>query len=239
MIQRILYLLSFLLLFYLAAEAQTTSESELVDEIINQPMIGIMGGITLNSISGDSPTNFSYGSSLKFMFGLNGEIPVGNGIKICLQPRYLQSGTKLLFDAGKDITVDSMRADINYISVPVFIKILAFNDVTYFTSGLDFSYLLNANVKNLIDESVPVKDIAYALQNFDLQMFFGVGVRFKIGMPELNIEARYSKGVTNLFNGDNILQSSLPARFTLGGFQILANINFPLTNKSSKSVSKK
>jgi hypothetical protein len=106
---------------------------------------------------------------------------------------------------------------------------MAFNDVTYFTSGADLGFLLDAKLKNLVDESVPERDISTAFQKFDMQIFFGAGVRFSLGYPELNIEARYSLGVTNAYSGDNALNKSLPARFFFGGLQLLANINFPLT----------
>jgi hypothetical protein len=225
----LLYLLSFLFLLGAVVNAQTESESD----IINQPMIGITGGLTLNSFSGDAPKNFGYSGTAKFTFGLNGEIPIGKGIKIGLQPRYLQSGTKLVYDAGKDVYIDSLQADLNYISVPVFIKVLAFNNVTYFTSGVDLGFLMKANMKTIQNDTTPDKDISSSIQKFNLQVFFGAGVRFRIGLPELNIEARYSVGFTNAYNGENATVTSFPARFTLGGFQLLANINFPLT-KSAK-----
>ena len=230
---RFYYLISFLLFIGMVLNAQTKSG----EEILNQPMIGITGGLSLYSLSGDSPKNFSYSGAVKFTFGLNGEIPVGNGIKIGLQPRYLQCGTVLQYDAGNDVYIDSMQANMNYISVPVYLKVLAFNNVTYFTSGVDLGFLMNAGMKNLRDETIPEKDIAYAIRKFNLQVFFGVGARFRIGMPELNLEARYTVALMNAYNGDNVTITSFPARFTMGGFQILANLNFPLT-KSGKGRGK-
>jgi hypothetical protein len=205
--------------------------------IKSQLLVGPLAGVSNNSLAGDSPEDVVYQSRWGFTFGLNGELMLGGGINLFIQPRYQQRGIKLAYDIGEDDPVDSVITDLNYFSMPVGLKIYAGNRVVFFTGGLDFAYLLNAH-NRFINPPEDEKDISSILKKGDMGLFLGFGVNFKLGLPQLNLELRVTSGVTNAYkeNGENTF--SIPARLRLKSFQLMAAFNFPFFEKKERRVSK-
>lgn len=190
--------------------------------------VGVLAGAELSTLSGDSPKDVSYGVKPGFLGGISVEFNVTDDIKILLQPMYSIRNTKLLFDTGEKDPVDSMVTKFEYIRVPVSAKILAFNDVTYFLSGLDFGYLLSAKLNDK-EKINPERDVMSIMNRFDIAALFGIGVNFKIASNFLYLELRYQQSLLNMSNtGGTPNTAYLPTRFRLGGLQLLTGFNFSL-----------
>ena len=220
----------FLLIIFLAALIFT-------EDSRSQLLVGPLAGVSSNSLAGDSPEDIVYGSRWGYTFGLNGELMLGGGINLFIQPRYQQRGIKIGYDIGEDEPVDSLVSDLNYFSMPVGLKIYAGNRIVFFSGGFDVAYLLNAHNK-FINPPEDEKDISGILNKGDIGFFLGFGVNFKLGLPQINLELRLTSGMTNAYKKGSSNSFSVPARFRLKSFQLLAAINFPFFEKKERRVSK-
>ncbi|MBK8983662.1 MAG: PorT family protein [Ignavibacteria bacterium] len=189
-----------------------------------QTTVGFIGGLNLQSISGDAPQNASYGSKTGYMFGVTAETNVTKDVKIILQPNYTLYQTIIEFDIGREEPIDSMNVKMSYFRVPFFAKIEAFNGVTYFLSGLDFGFLQDSKIQD-INKTTDERDISDSFEKFDLAAAFGVGVKFPVKRLIISAEGRYSQSLLNL-SKENF--NSLPSRFRLSGFQFLTYISYIL-----------
>jgi hypothetical protein len=203
-------------------------------DIKSQLLVGPLVGVSNNSLAGDSPEDVVYQSKWGFTFGLNGELGLGGGINLFIQPRYQQRGINIGYDIGEDEPIDSLTTDLNYFSMPVGLKIYSGNRIVFFSGGFDIGYLLNAKTKT-INPPETEKDIQSLLNKPDVGLFLGFGLNFKLGMPELNLELRYNSGITNAYSGTGINSLSVPARFRMTSFQFLAALNFPLIKQQRRA----
>jgi hypothetical protein len=188
-----------------------------------QISVGAVVGLNRSSISGDSPDKVSYSTRTGLVAGAVIEIPVAKSVHLVFQPGFVQRGVKLGYDVGNPEPVDSGSVALDYLSMPVLIKVLADNGWLYVTSGLDFGYLSSAT----LTEGSAETDVSAALSDWDVAVIFGVGGLIPIGRPSLTLEARYSQSLVNLPDA-TAGSSSLPARFRSSGFQFLAGVLLPL-----------
>jgi len=189
-----------------------------------QTTVGLIGGLNMQSISGDAPKDASYGLKTGYMFGISAEANVSKEIKIVLQPNYTLYQTVIAYDIGREDPVDSMNVKMSYFRVPVFAKIEAFNGVTYFLSGLDFGFLQDSKIQD-VNKTTEERDISESFEKFDLAAAFGVGVKFPVKRFIISAEGRYSQSLLNL-SKENF--NSLPSRFRLSGFQFMTYISYIL-----------
>ncbi|HRI86523.1 MAG TPA: porin family protein, partial [Ignavibacteria bacterium] len=166
-------------------------------DLKSQTTVGLIGGLNIQSISGDAPQNASYGSKTGYMFGLSAETNITKEIKIVLQPNYSVYRTIISYDIGREDPVDSMNVKMSYFRVPVLAKLEAFNGVTYFLSGLDFGFLQDSKIQD-INKTSEEKDISESFEKFDLAAAFGVGVKFPVKRFVISAEGRYSQSLFNL-----------------------------------------
>ena len=185
--------------------------------------VGAVLGLSRSNLSGDQPDKVSYSTRTGLVAGAVIEIPVATSVRLVFQPGYEQRGAKLGYDTGEAEPVDSGSVALDYVSMPVLVKILANNGWLYFTSGLDFGYLASATLTEGTSES----DISDLVKSFDIAVIFGAGGLIPIGRPSLMLEARYNQSLNNL-NDALTLPTSLPARFRTSGLQFLAGILLPL-----------
>jgi hypothetical protein len=190
-----------------------------------QTSIGLFGALNLQSISGDAPTDVSYGNKPGYVFGLTAETEIADGIKLVLQPNYTLSQTKIAYDIGERDPKDSMNVKMTFIRIPLLAKIEAFNGVTYFISGFDFGFLQNATIQDE-NKNTEEKTITDNFESFDFAAMFGAGVKFPINRFQISLEGRYEQSLMNLSKDQNF--SSLPERFSLSGFQFLTYLSYNL-----------
>jgi len=186
--------------------------------------IGIYGGLNNAKLSGDTPSNTSYGGKTGLVFGVMGEFRIAKDVMLGLHPMYIQKGATPtiapITDDGDPIEND---LSMDYFSLPVLVKIESGNGVTYVTGGLDLAFLMDASLTTPLGES-DVKDL---LQDIDLSMVFGFGAKIPLGAPLLTLEFRYNQSLLNVADME-LGQQDLPVRFRSSGFQFLAGLILPL-----------
>jgi hypothetical protein len=111
---------------------------------------------------------------------------------------------------------------LNYISLPILIKVSTRNNRWYAIGGVETGYLYDSF--NKIGDEKEEIDISVAQLN--LAMHFGAGIKIPVGVPRLFIEARYSQGFVNLT--DEPIDKSYIPRVKTTGFKLIAGIEIPL-----------
>ena len=195
--------------------------------IFSQIYIGATGGLMSSSLSGDAPEDASYSGKTGFSGGLIADFTLTEDIVLSIQPRFLQKGTSVAYDVGEYELRDSLTATFDYVSLPVMVKITSLNKRIYFSSGLDFGYLMNSTVENIVDGST--KDVNELIKNYDISATFGFGVNIPIGSPIISLELRYMQSLLNLSDiSTSESGTTFPFRFRTSGFQFLTSIIFPI-----------
>lgn len=195
--------------------------------LLSQVRVGVSGGMMSSSISGDAPEDASYSGKFGISGGIIADFTLTQDVVLSIQPRYLQKGSSVAYDIGEYELRDSLTATLNYFSLPVMLKINSLNNRVFFSSGLDFGYLMSTSVDNIVDGST--KDISNLVQKFDLSATLGFGVNFPIGSPTISLELRYMQSLLNLSDISSEESGTVfPYRFRASGFQFLTSIIFPI-----------
>ena len=195
--------------------------------LFSQTYIGATGGLMSSSISGDAPEDASYSGKIGFSGGLISDFTITEDIILSIQPRYLQKGTSVAYDVGEYELRDSLTATLDYISLPIMLKINSLNKRIFFSSGLDFGYLMNSTVENIVDGST--QDVSNLFKTFDISATLGFGVNIPIGAPIISLELRYMQSLLNLSDiSSDESGTTFPYRFRTSGFQFLTSILFPI-----------
>jgi len=180
-----------------------------------------------SSLSGDAPKDASYSGKIGFSGGLIADFTLTEDIVLSIQPRYLQKGSTVSYDIGEYELKDSLIASLDYFSLPILVKINSLNKRIYFSSGLDFGYLMNSSVEKIADGFKT--DVNNLVKMYDISVSFGFGVNIPVGSPIISLELRYMQSLLNLSDislGES--DTTFPYRFRTSGFQFLTSIIFPI-----------
>ena len=192
-----------------------------------QTNLGILLGVSSSSLDGDTPPNGTYTRLWSPIVGLSAEFGIGDGIHLIVQPQYLTRGTGVAFAvAGQEEPQDSLTLSLSYVSVPMGLKVATGSGRFYVSSVLDLGILTSAT---LSDGSTD-EDVKGDLHPVDFAVGLGVGGQFSIGRRPMTIELRYSQSLFNLPKDASQIgdDDRLPARFRVGGLQLVAGLYFRL-----------
>lgn len=193
-----------------------------------QSYVGIFAGMNSSKLTGDAPEKAKYKSLKGANVGAYIDIKLGKTIWLSLQPSYSQEGTKVSYNvSGKEAPVDSIHIRLNYVSLPLLLKISSTNERWYALAGIEAAMLQNNTVKSHDVE----QDVDLSLVEWNVAMHFGAGLRIPVGWPRLFVELRYSQGLVNLT--DEPVDESYIPRVKTTGFKLFAGIEIPIS-KSKK-----
>ncbi|MEE9118242.1 MAG: porin family protein [Calditrichia bacterium] len=201
-----------ILLFPLLSSAQIT--------------LGITAGINTGKFGGVEPSDVSYTSRTGINFGGTIAYRFNKDISLTFQPMYSQRGSNI--EMGEDTRRDSLKVyetKIDFLIIPLFVRVDSDNGVAYFISGLEFGFPLSAEV-SYDDKN---KDISDLLNNIDILASVGMGLRFSIGKPDLLFEFRYYQGLVNFNSGNGEDQGNIIFEdFKNSGFQLMTGLEWEL-----------
>lgn len=189
-----------------------------------QVSLGVSGGFTRFKVGGDAPPDGSYANLTGFSFGGLVDVKLLPVVALSFQPSFIQKGSKIAYEVrGQDELVDSVDVRLNYLSLPVMAKVFTRNERWYVSSGLEFGYLLDGQLKTSDQET----EIDSLLNDIDLAVNLGVGVLVKMKRPKVFIELRYSQSVTDVIKSNVTLdEMPLAARIKNSGLFLLGGIYF-------------
>lgn len=189
-----------------------------------QVSLGAFGGVNRSTLTGDGPDKTKYRNRRGSVFGIVAEFPVAADVAISLQPNLVQRGTGIAFKIeGEPEARDSLDLQLDYVSVPVLVKIFAAHRRTFVTGGVDVGFLTDAT----IFDGAGHEDVSHVMKTLDLAAVFGLGVAVIKRQPEITMELRYEQSFLNVANPEsNPEGESLPPRFRSTGFQLLVGVMF-------------
>ena len=191
-----------------------------------QISLGVTVGTNIGKFGGVEPPDASYTYRTGLNFGGTVAYRFSKDVSLTLQPMYSQRGSNI--EVGEDTRRDSLvvyETKIDFLIIPLFVRVDSDNGVTYFISGLEFGIPLSAEISH-DGES---KDISETLKNIDILASIGMGLRFSLGKPDLLIEFRYYQGLVNL-NSDNgeVNGKLIYENIKNSGFQLMAGLEWKL-----------
>lgn len=194
--------------------------------VVAQVSLGVYGGINRSDLSGDGPPRTKYRERRGAVLGVVAEFLVATDVAISVQPSFAQRGAGIAFNlAGERESRDSLDVRLNYLSIPVLMKIFAGHRRTFVTGGVDVGFLVDATV----DDGVSSADLSDILKTTDIGAVFGLGVAIVKRQPEITMELRYAQSFLNVANPESDPESeSLPQRFRSTGLQLLLGVMFTL-----------
>ena len=191
-----------------------------------QVNIGVLGGVNSTTFNGDSPPKGSYTSGYGYNIGGIFDVYLFEDIAINLQPMYSHNATFISYDVNYQYEkFDSISIKTEYVEIPINVKIVADNKITYVNAGVSLAHLLDAQAKNQRsgDEAV----IEELFESYTLRANFGVGVKFSIGLPILFFELNYSQSLTNITK-DTILNNEIDRKLKSNGFRLYTGVMLKL-----------
>lgn len=191
--------------------------------------IGVIGGINLANISVDDDS-----TTTKNLMGLGIggvlDLALSNNVSLCFEPMYLQKGAEQ--DIQEEIGTINVKMKLNYIEIPVFLKILlGSGDMKpYIMAGPTIGFLMSANMEvSMLGVSVE-GDIKDFIESMDYGVGFGGGISFAMGNNTFFIEGRYTMGLTDIFKGGTFEEDmEIPnEEVKTKGIQIMGGFSMPL-----------
>lgn len=180
------------------------------------PKIGVLGGITSSNVTVDGENvSFSLESRTAITAGLSLQFPLSPMLDLEVDALYTSKGTKIS-DGG-----DSAELKLSYIDVPVLLRynlgtaeakpfLLAGGSV-----GIKASCSIGATSGSVSASSDCIDVVQDDQKSVDLGLTFGGGVAFN----RFSIQARYTLGLTDIFDDDDdSVTSKNTTLFLLAGF---------------------
>lgn len=170
---------------------------------------GAKAGASLTNVVGDDASNDN-----SYKFGFNGGVLANFGINdmFSIQPEVLYSmkGAKTNGDA---------RVNLNYVDVPVMVKVATGATGLFFEAGPQVGFLLSANAKNN-SNSVDVKDL---YKSVDFGYAAGLGFQTESGAM---VGLRYNGAFTNTPKELSFGGQSIQAKAKNSAFQLYVGYMF-------------
>lgn len=189
--------------------------------------LGVTGGLSSTSFSGDAPEDASYTSKVGFGLGVVAEYALSDDIRLSVQPSYVRRGTGVGYDVGEEELRDSLSLTLDYVSIPVMCRFLSSGGSWFVNGGFDFGFLADASREDIRTGSST--DVKESVNNFDVMMIIGVGANITLDPALITCELRYGQSLANAGANDQLTAAAgVPVRFRSSGFQLLAAILFPL-----------
>ncbi len=188
-----------------------------------QISLGMMVGANIGKFGGVEPPDISYTHRTGSNVGVTAIFRITRDVSLAFQPTYSQRGSNI--ETGEDTRWDTLKVyqvKINFLVLPLFVRIDADNGITYFVSGLEFALPLSAEVV-FQDQSW---DISHNLSNTDILASIGMGFRIPFGQKNhAMLEVRYYQGLVNFnYSSEEEKKRVIYENFKNSGFQIMLGI---------------
>ena len=189
--------------------------------------LGLAGGLNSSKLSGDVPSKTSYTSHKGLILGAVIDRRLTEDAWLSFQPRYQQNGTKSEVSVeGSSDTTPGPEILLDYIALPVLLRIYANNQKTYVLGGFNVGILTRGDY---VDTDGTTYDYKSFFRDVELSMDFGIGVMLPYKGTLINLELRYEQGMLNLAaNNEDGEDSTLPTRLRQSGFEFLVGVQWSL-----------
>ena len=161
------------------------------------PTFGLKGGLLMSSVTDDEAID-QYAKKIGFQIGVTGAYYMLPKLSVRGELNYESKGGKF---SNQD-----MNMNLDYISVPLYLKFNFTKDPEFYVYGGAYgSYLLSAKTKGTyekfeVSESIN-EDIIDNLTKYDIGLIVGIGVQGRLNRKsDIFLDIRYTHGFVNLDN---------------------------------------
>ncbi len=159
--------------------------------------LGALAGLTRSTFGGDTPDKGQYRSITGFAFGGICEVDLSPNVKLSLQPSLVRKGTRIAYEVkDQEERVDSVDIRIDYVTVPVLVKVMTGGGRFYISGGLEIGFPIQAEHET----SSGMTNIKDGLAKTDLAADFGIGLHVPLGRPVMFFELRYTQSLRNIID---------------------------------------
>ena len=163
------------------------------------PTFGLKAGVLLSTVTGDEAID-QHAKNMGPQIGITGAYYFYSALSVRAELNYEAKGGKF--------SNHEMDMNLNYISVPLYLKFSFTRDPEFYVYGGAYgAYLLSAKTKGTYekyDVSEPInEDIIDNLTRFDIGIVGGVGVQGRFNRwTDIFLDLRYTYGLVNLDNNN-------------------------------------
>lgn len=199
-----IFILGLIVLFQLdTLYAQNPTDPQIFAyNVRKSPTVGLKGGVLLSTITGDDAID-EFAKRIGPQIGITGALYFHPKLSIRGELNYEAKGGKF---ANND-----MKMNLNYASLPVYLKFNFIRDPEIYIYGGGFaSYLISAKTtgtyeiiigEDFVSETID-EDISSNLNKLDAGILAGFGVQGRFNRHlDIFIDFRYAQGFINLDNG--------------------------------------
>lgn len=167
----------------------------------NAQSFGVKGGYNYATLNGDEAKDLNLKGLSGFYVGAFVELPIMESFAIQPELLYTAKGAKWERQGIISGQTYASSLNLNYLSVPVLAK-LKFANVFSVMAGPQFGFLMN---KPEVKWDTPLGSGSTELDKDAFGTFdVGLALGASVGLPSgLFVEARYTHGLTNVFDSDN------------------------------------
>jgi hypothetical protein len=195
--------------------------------VSGQTSLGFFAGLNSGKLKGDAPIKASYHSSIGFNGGVYLDVQLSKLVTLSFQPTFSQEGTKVFYSIPwEKEPVDSLRIRLNYIAIPILVKVSSLNQRFYALAGVETGFLLNGFAEGG-DEKVSLTD---EISKFNLSIVFGAGLRFQLKFGRIFLELRYAQSIIDLT--DEPYDQSYVPRIKTAGIRFNVGYELPLSKRN-------
>lgn len=188
--------------------------------------VGVLGEVGQIGLSGDAPPPASWGTTFGWGAGLAFEYDFGNDVGLTLQPMIEQRTSALRVtvpikgaNPPEDSTYDSAYVYTTNIAIPIGMRVYSASHRWFFATGVTAILAQKAEVDTLTGTF----EAPNAIKSMDLMLNVGVGYQIPIDHLAVNLELRYSQGLSDLVGEDQFQFMSNSPVVRMGGFQALVS----------------
>ena len=103
-----------------------------------QVQLGVLAGLNSTGFSGDDPPKGDFSSDLGYNVGVSADFHIYDDIVLIIRPQYSLRTTNIQFDVKYQYEkYDSLTAGIEYFELPLYVKILSENRLSYVSNILE------------------------------------------------------------------------------------------------------
>lgn len=189
------------------------------DSLAQQLSIGIKGGLVNTKFVGDSDPVFT--SLSNTVFGVSFSFWVNNNTTFEIEALYARKGSTTrtgidFFNEGNEILTD-VAFDVTYLEIP-FLGRWSYNPYSTISptvhGGAYFGNKLDSYVRyQAVSGGVEQQEVDSSIKGLDYGMLAGLGVDFNFNFHTIRLDARYSRGLSNLT--ENNTDPKYNGQFTL------------------------
>lgn len=189
------------ILFFLIVLAIFTRHDILYSQNLSStPTYGVKGGILLSTVTGDDAID-QFAKKIGFQIGITGAYYIQPKLSVRGEINYEAKGAKF--------SNHEMDMNLNYVSVPLYLKFNFTKDPEFYIYGGAYgSYLLSAKTKGTYEKFDVVEsineNIIDNITKYDIGIIGGLGVQGRFNRyTDIFLDLRYTQGFINLDNGSS------------------------------------